>query len=104
MITRSTDRLQVSGLVTMATVSALFKEGLMQQKNSSSNAALSNDVLEIDFAQLDKVDSSAVSLMLVWLREAQRNNVTIRFANVPANLMSLAKLYGVSELLNMDAI
>lgn len=76
----------------------------MQQKNSSSNAALSNDVLEIDFAQLDKVDSSAVSLMLVWLREAQRNNVTIRFANVPANLMSLAKLYGVSELLNMDAI
>ncbi len=83
----------------MATVSALLKEGLMHQKNSSSNTAL-----EIDFAQLDKVDSSAVSLMLAWLREAQRNNVTIRFANVPANLMSLSKLYGVSELLNLDTI
>ncbi len=71
----------------------------MQQKNSSSNTAL-----EIDFAQLDKVDSSAVSLMLAWLREAQCNNVTIRFANVPANLMSLSKLYGVSELLNLDIV
>ena len=93
MITRTGDQLQVSGNVTMATVSALISEGLKPQANSS---------MLIDFAQLEKVDSSAVSLMLVWLREAQRSKVNLRFINVPANLMSLAKLYGVAELLTLS--
>lgn len=98
MITRTGDGLQVSGLqvsgdVTMATVSALFSEGLKPQANSN---------VVIDFAQIEKVDSSAVSLMLVWLREAQRNKVSLRFIHVPDNLMSLAKLYGVAELLTLS--
>lgn len=98
MITRTGDGLQVAGLqvsgdVTMATVSALFNEGLKPQVNSN---------MVIDFARLEKVDSSAVSLMLVWVREAQRNKVNLSFINVPGNLMSLAKLYGVAELLTLS--
>ncbi len=78
----------------MATVSALFNEGLkLQGDNKASSEML------IDFARLEKVDSSAVSMMLVWLREAQRNKVNLRFVNVPGNLLSLARLYGVAELL-----
>ncbi|HQS57284.1 MAG: hypothetical protein B7Y56_00045 [Gallionellales bacterium 35-53-114] len=98
MITRKDDSsLLVSGDVTMATVSALFREDLkLRPENAGSNTV-------VDFAQLEKVDSSAVSLMLVWLREAQRNKIDLRFANVPANLMSLAKLYGVAELLPLGA-
>ena len=80
----------------MATVSALFNEGLkLQRDNKASSEML------VDLAQLEKVDSSAVSLMLVWLREAQRNKMNLRFANVPGNLLSLAKLYGVAELLQL---
>ena len=90
MITRTDGRLQVSGAVTIETANALFAEGLKSPANSN---------LVIDFSQLEKVDSAAVSLMLVWLREAQRSNVNLRFANVPDNLSSLAKLYGVAELL-----
>ena len=61
MITRTGDGLQVAGLqvsgdVTMATVSALLNQGLKPQANSN---------MVIDFARLEKVDSSAVSLMLV---------------------------------------
>jgi phospholipid transport system transporter-binding protein len=48
------------------------------------------------------MDSSAVSLMLVWLREAQRNKTKLRFLNVPDNLLSLAKLYGVADLLPLS--
>lgn len=98
MITRKDDSsLLVSGDVTMATVGALFRGGLkLRPENAGSN-------ILVDFAQLEKVDSSAVSLMLVWLREAQRNKIDLRFANVPANLMSLAKLYGVAELLPLGA-
>jgi phospholipid transport system transporter-binding protein len=98
VITRTADSLQVSGNVNMTNVSLLFKEGLMQQKNHSSD-----EVLNVDFSQLDKVDSSAVSLMLAWLREAQRNKIKLRFTNVPDNLMSLTKLYGVADLLSLNA-
>jgi len=97
VITRTGDRLQVTGNVTMATVSALFSAGTNAQKNGK----VSGDMV-VDFAALEKVDSSAVSLMLVWLREAQRNKVNLRFINVPGNLMSLAKLYGVAELLTLS--
>jgi phospholipid transport system transporter-binding protein len=85
--------MQVSGDVTMATASALFKDGLKPSGNSN---------MVIDFSQLEKVDSSAVSLMLVWLREARRSNIGLRFEKVPDNLASLARLYGVADLLPLQ--
>lgn len=90
MITRSEGHMTVSGTVTMDNASALFAEGLKSPPNGK---------LIVDMSQLEKVDSSAVSLMLAWLREAQRNNVSLSFSNVPDNLSSLSKLYGVADLL-----
>lgn len=90
MISRSEGHMKVSGTVTMDNASALFAEGLKSPPNSK---------LIVDMSQLEKVDSSAVSLMLAWLREAQRNNVSLSFTNVPDNLSSLSTLYGVAELL-----
>ena len=55
--------------------------------------------LVIDLQQVEAVDSAAVSLMLLWLREAQRNRVNLCFDHVPENLLSLAHLYDVAELL-----
>jgi len=94
VIERTGNGLQVSGDVTIATVSALFKEGLKLSQNGETDSSL-----VVDFAQLGKVDSSAVSLMLAWMREAQRSNAKMQFANVPENLFSLANLYGVAEII-----
>ena len=55
--------------------------------------------LTIDFAAITAVDSSAVALLLEWRRVAQRRGKTLVFVNLPANLLALAKLYGVSELI-----
>ncbi len=90
MITRNGNRVQVSGSLTMATVGKLYSSGLQPQGASS---------LVVDLEQVEAVDSSAISLMLSWLREAQRNNVNLCFVHVPDNLSSLAKLYGVGEAL-----
>jgi phospholipid transport system transporter-binding protein len=84
----------------MANVTGLFQEGL---KLEAAENTQPTGRLEIDFSGIEKVDSSAVSLMLVWLREAQRNMVSVSFVNVPDNLLSLAKLYGVAELLTLAA-
>ncbi len=91
MITRSDGHMSVSGSITMVNANALFAEGLKSPPNSK---------LIVDMSQLEKVDSAAVSLMLVWLREAQQNNISLSFTNVPDNLSSLSKLYGVADLLS----
>lgn len=90
MISRDGDRLLVSGGLTMDTVAALFDTALKPDGKGP---------LVIDLAQVEAVDSAAVSLLLSWLRRAQRENVSISFANVPENLLSLARLYDVAKLL-----
>jgi phospholipid transport system transporter-binding protein len=57
------------------------------------------DRLTIDFAGITAVDSSAVALLLEWRREALRLKKGLEFVNLPANLLALATLYGVAELI-----
>ena len=57
-------------------------------------------VTTVDLAGVTEVDSTAVSLLLEWRREAERYGRSIEFLNLPGNLTSLAKLYGVTELLS----
>jgi phospholipid transport system transporter-binding protein len=57
------------------------------------------DRLTIDFSAIAGVDSSAVALLLEWRRQALATGKTLVFANLPANLVALAELYGVAELI-----
>ena len=45
------------------------------------------------------VDSSAVATLLAWRRAATARGAALDFGTLPANLQSLADLYGVSALL-----
>jgi phospholipid transport system transporter-binding protein len=78
--------------LTIDTTTALFNTGLQLTEGKE---------LIIDFAKVETVDSSAVSLMLAWLRSAQRKKAKLVFINVPDNLRSLANLYGVAESLSL---
>jgi len=82
---------QLSGRLTLETATSWFNKGLQIKEGQSD--------LVIDFARVEAVDSSAVSLMLAWLRTAQIKKVKLSFTNVPDNLLSLANLYGVAESL-----
>lgn len=55
--------------------------------------------LVVDFAGVTDVDTSAISLMLEWMRQAQRENKQVAFEHVSADLLSLAQLYGVQDML-----
>ena len=57
------------------------------------------DRLTIDFAGIGAVDSSAVALLLEWRRQAQRLGKRLDFVNLPPNLLALARLYGVEDLI-----
>ena len=55
--------------------------------------------LTIDFSGITAVDSSAVALLLEWRRQAVSRGKRLEFVNLPPNLLALAGLYGVAELL-----
>lgn len=90
MIEREGNRLVVRGRLDIATVPALFEAGLQY---------LASEDLLVDMSAVEGVDSAAVSLLLGWARAAQRSRRKLHVSDLPADLLSLARLYGVEELL-----
>jgi len=90
MIECNGDRCTVQGPINLDSVVSLLAEG---------NSLFTAPQVTVDLAAVTEVDSSALSLLLEWRREAGRNGREIRYLNLPANLKSLAELYGVTELL-----
>jgi phospholipid transport system transporter-binding protein len=80
----------VQGPLTIATAAALAKAG---------QRLFVADSVVVDLAGVTEVDSAAVSLLLEWRRLAHAGGRRIEFIHLPANLTSLAALYGVAELL-----
>jgi phospholipid transport system transporter-binding protein len=89
VIRREGDRLQVFGNLTIQTAATLQQQGI----------PVDVPALSMDLSGVEAVDSAAVALLLGWQRQAQAQGVSLHFENLPANLLSLAKLYGVAELL-----
>ena len=56
--------------------------------------------LAIDLANVTDIDSSAVALLLHWRREATRLGKALRYVHLPQNLVTLAQLYGVDDMIH----
>jgi phospholipid transport system transporter-binding protein len=85
------NRWQVSGDVVIGTVSAIL---------NASKAMPIGAGAAVDFAGVTNIDTSTISLILEWKRRAQLEKQPLKFVNLPVNLVSLAQLYGVSEIIN----
>jgi Predicted NTP binding protein (contains STAS domain) len=92
LVLREGGELSVEGSITINNVVAMVGQGI---------ALFDRDNMVIDLARVTEVDSSAVSMLLEWQREAGRRNCPMRFANIPLNLRSLVQLYGLSELMHV---
>ena len=90
MIRREGDSLILEGPVTLDTVPGLV---------GPAEEHLRQGVRVVDFRNVTEVDSAAVALALEWLRRGAEGKTGLRLANLPAAMENLAKLYGVSELL-----
>jgi len=94
MIERDGNGLRISGALTIANAATLCASGKQHFGNGN---------LVVDLSAVTDVDSSALSLLFEWRREAQRRGHGIAFRNLPASLQSLAALYGVADLVTGDA-
>lgn len=90
MIVREADRVVVSGRITMAEAASLLEEG---------RCMVAAGPVVFDLAGVTEADSSALAVLFGWLREARQRGQQLSFSNTPANLLSLADVYGVSDLL-----
>lgn len=90
MIEVDGERLAVRAPMTLAVAADLLKRGI---------AAMTAADPVFDLAAVTEVDSSGLAVVFGWLRAAQAQGKTIRIANPPQNLLSLAEVYGVAELL-----
>ncbi|SDY02946.1 phospholipid transport system transporter-binding protein [Nitrosomonas halophila] len=87
------DQLIVDGPILFENVMRVMQAGVVR---------IGGRRLEVDFTHVTEVDSSAVSMLLEWLRTAQAKGCQLRLVNLPENLRSLIKLYDVVDLLPLD--
>jgi phospholipid transport system transporter-binding protein len=86
-------RLTVEGPATLATASRLLEE---------ARGPLAGGVTEVDLGEVTDVDSSLLAVVFAWMREARQHGRGLALRRVPQDLASLARLYGVADLLPQE--
>jgi phospholipid transport system transporter-binding protein len=59
--------------------------------------------LVFDFFDVTRVDSSALALVLAWLRRLKARGDSVELRAPPESLLALARLYGIEPLLPFAA-
>jgi phospholipid transport system transporter-binding protein len=60
---------------------------------------LERGIKSLDLSDVEQVDSAALALIFSSLRQSRAAGHELGLAGLPENIMTLAELYGVSELL-----
>ena len=61
---------------------------------------LGNDRLEVDLRDVTRADSAGLALLVEWLRESESAGNDIVFVNVPDQLLSIARVCGLEDILS----
>lgn len=62
------------------------------------DAAPPDGEVTVDLNGVVRTDSAGIALMIEWLRRARDRNVTLRFRNIPKQMLSLVNLAEVDFL------
>ena len=61
---------------------------------------LGKERLEVDLKAVTRADSAGLALLVEWLRESETAGNEIVFINVPPQLLSIARVCGLDEILS----
>ncbi len=84
-------RLEIHGELSFASVPALWRECRAQ--------CAAGNAIDIDLGQVQRSDSAGLALLVEWLREAQRSGANLRFFNIPAQMLEMARASGLEQIL-----
>jgi phospholipid transport system transporter-binding protein len=82
---------KISGLINFDTVTDLYKQGAELLEKL--------DRIYLDFSEVTHADSSAIALLLNWIRVARRKGKFFMFVNLPAQLLEMANVCEVMPFL-----
>lgn len=89
----SLHRIDIEGALTLDGATAVLTSGC------SALAQLPAGDAVFDLAKVGEVDSSGLAVLFAWLRAANAGGRKLSFAGAPEQLLSLAAVYGVGDLL-----
>ena len=81
----------------------LEQAGALQQLLDVGLAGAEGNQLRIDASALREFDTSTLALLLEAGRRARAQGSTFTVVGAPAKLLELARLYGVDQLLSIEA-
>jgi phospholipid transport system transporter-binding protein len=86
-------RLSLSGELSMDTVPALLAQNNLRDTQGE---------ISVDLQNVERADSAGVALLIEWQRSARQQQKTIHFQNIPPQMLAIAHLSGVDELLALE--
>ena len=87
--------LQIEGALNFENMPRILEETALYVAQANLPSCLA-----IDLANVTDIDSSAVALLLHWRRAAARLEKALRYVHLPQNLVTLAQLYGVDDMIH----
>ena len=84
-------RLEIRGELSFASVPALW--------GACRTRCLAGDAIDVDLGRVSRSDSAGLALLIEWLREAQRSGASLRFFNIPAQMLEMARVSGLDQIL-----
>src|SRR5262245_2614202 len=91
-IEKSTNGFKILGLMNFETVMHLYQQGTLLFGPYEK--------IQLDFAEVVHADSSAIALLLNWLRFAKVRRKLFVFNNLPGQLLEIANVCEVMPLLS----
>jgi len=85
--------LLLSGVLNITTVTRIHRESLGYFLNAVAVPG------SIDLSGVTRADSAGLALLIEWIRLGRKQNCAIKFQNMPAQMLPLARLFGVDHLL-----
>ncbi|MDB6010311.1 MAG: Sulfate transporter/antisigma-factor antagonist [Gammaproteobacteria bacterium] len=86
-------RSHVRGSLTFVTARRAREEGLNKFRGCAARSC------EVDCSGITASDSAGLTVLLDWLARAKRDGRSLRYVNLPAGLLAIAKISEVAELL-----
>jgi phospholipid transport system transporter-binding protein len=93
MIRREGRRMLLSGPITLDNVVRVLQEGRQH---------IQEGVRSVDLGEVTEMDSALLAMLLAWLRDARAHKRELTIANPPESLQTIARLYGVDQLLSVS--
>ena len=97
-LAENASELVLSGALTLASASAVYRDGtpLLEEKARAAGAA---GCVRIDLAELGRVDSAALAVLVEWRRVVTRAGGRLELVNAPAQLQAIARACSLESVL-----